>query len=281
MISRQYRPAPDALIFDMDGLLLDTERVDRKAFEDACRDAGWRSPAMNVYEDSIGVTGPDIEMILRNGYGPEFPWEAVSTIWRRRRLDHMENRPADVKPGAVELLTYAEKTHMPCGLATSTRSGLTATKLALSGLDKYFPVLVTGDDVRRGKPDPEAYVTAAGRLGYHPKRCWAVEDSANGVRSALAAGCHVFQVPDLVAPSPDVRRLGHEVAETLHDVLEAMREATERSTGSSPSHRTTLVQQACYLTRTKSRDDRQSRRAKRRQQPTDRAQQQSAAQPDE
>ena len=171
MVSRQYRPAPDALIFDMDGLLLDTERVDRKAFEDACRDAGWRSPAMNVYEDSIGVTGPDIEMILRNGYGPEFPWEAVSTIWRRRRLDHMENRPADVKPGAVELLTYAEKRHMPCGLATSTRSGLTATKLALSALDKYFPVLVTGDDVRRVKPDPEAYVTAAGRLGYHPKRC--------------------------------------------------------------------------------------------------------------
>ena len=237
MISRELRPTPDALIFDMDGLILDTERVDRKAFEDACRDAGWQSPDMNVYADCIGVTGPEVEAILRNGYGPGFPWEAVRRVWRRRYNDHMENRPADVQPGAVELLMYANEKDVPCGLATSTGSSLTATKLALSGLKRYFSVLVTGDDVRRGKPDPEPYVTAAGRLGYLPSRCWALEDSANGVRSALAAGCHVIQVPDLVVPSPELRRLGHEVAETLHDVLEALREATERKNEASPGER--------------------------------------------
>ena len=190
---------------------------------------------MTVYADCIGTTGPEVEVILRNGYGPAFPWEAVREIWRRRYHDHMENRPADVKAGAVEFLTYANEKDVPCGLATSTGSSLTATKLELSGLDRYFSVIVTGDDVRRGKPDPEPFVTAARRLGHHPTRCWALEDSANGLRSALAAGCQVFQVPDLVIPSANLRCLGHEVAETLHDVLEALREATDGRTGPSPA----------------------------------------------
>ena len=163
-----------------------------------------------------------------------------STTSRRRYHDHMENRPADVKAGAVELLTYANEKDVPCGLATSTGSSLTATKLELSGLDRHFSVIVTGDDVRRGKPNPEPFVTAARRLGQHPTRCWALEDSANGVRSALAAGCQVFQVPDLVIPSTKLRRLGHEVAETLHDVLEALREATYGRTGPSPAVASTV-----------------------------------------
>ena len=79
-------------------------------------------------------------------------------------------------------------------------------KLALSGLDGYSPVLVTGDEVQRGKPDPEAFVTAAERLRVRPDRCWAIADSANGVRSALAAGCHLFQVPDLVKPTAELMR---------------------------------------------------------------------------
>ena len=100
----RHRPIPEALIFDMDGLLLDTERVDRDAFVAACREVGWQSPDMTVYADCIGTTGPTIETILRKGYGPEFPWEAVRTIWRQRYLDQMESRPADVKPGVVETL---------------------------------------------------------------------------------------------------------------------------------------------------------------------------------
>ncbi len=95
-----------------------------------------------------------------------------------------------------------------------------------AGLDDYFSVRVTGDAVQRGKPGPEPYSTAAERLGTRPERCWALEDSANGVRSALAAGCRAFQVPDLVEPFEQLRGLGHEVVDTLHDVLEALREAS-------------------------------------------------------
>ncbi|MDE0191876.1 MAG: HAD family phosphatase [Gammaproteobacteria bacterium] len=221
----RHRVYPDALIFDMDGLLLGTERLYRDSFEEACHDAGWPSPDMTVYANSIGATLSEGATILRDGYGPSFPWEAVRGMWRKRLLEHAGNRPADVKSGAMELLSYCRERGIPCGLATSTHSRLAARKLALARLDGYFSVRVTGDAVHRGKPDPEPYSTAAERLGIRPERCWAMEDSANGARSALAAGCRVFQVPDLIEPSEQLRGLGHEVVDTLYDVLEALREA--------------------------------------------------------
>ena len=144
---RSRTGAPDALVFDMDGLLLDTERISWDAFEEACQDAGWPSPELAIYARCI------------------------------------------------------------------------------AGLDAYFPVRVTGDMVRRGKPDPEPDLVAAERLGADPARCWALEDSANGVRSACAAGFEVFQVPDLVAPPLELRRLGHTVLDALYDAIDELRVA--------------------------------------------------------
>ena len=216
---------PAALAFDMDGLLLDTERIARDAFEAACREAGWPSPDRAVYARCIGGRGENEGAILRAGYGPDFPWEAVRDGWRRRYRDHVEQRAVPVKPGALELLSYCRENGIPCGLATSTRSELARTKLALAGLDRYFAVRVTGDMVRRGKPEPEPYLTVADRLGAPPGQCWAFEDSSAGVRSACAAGFEVFQVPDLVPPHPELRRLGHTVLCSLHDAIDALRES--------------------------------------------------------
>ena len=217
--------APDALVFDMDGLLLDTERIARDAFEAACRDAGWPSPDLAVYARCIGGTGWDEGAIFRAGYGPDFPWEAVRDGWRRRYHAHVEHRAVSVKPGALELLAYCWECGLPCALATSTRAELAQTKLGLAGLDGYFPIRVTGDMVRRGKPDPEPYLLAAERIGIAPERCWAFEDSSNGVRSAHAAGFEVFQVPDLVEPPLELRRLGHTVLESLYDAIDQLRES--------------------------------------------------------
>ena len=114
---------------------------------------------------------------------------------------------------------------MPCALATSTQGPLAETKLTLAGLHEYFVARVTGDLVRRGKPHPEPYLAAAARLGLEAHECWALEDSENGVRSAMAAGCQTIQVPDLVAPSETVRALGHDIVESLLDVLSRLEKA--------------------------------------------------------
>lgn len=224
-------PVPDALVFDMDGLLLDTERIARHAFEEACRAAGWADPDLGVYARCIGGTGADEGEILRAGYGPDFPWDAVRDGWWRRYHEHVEHRAVPVKPGATELLSYCVESRLPCALATSTRAALAQRKLSLAGLDGYFAIRVTGDMVLRGKPHPEPYLSAAERLGARPERCWAFEDSANGVRSACAAGFEVFQVPDLVEPVPELRRLGHTVLESLYDAIDELRARNEAWVG--------------------------------------------------
>ena len=214
---------PQALIFDMDGLLLDTESIYQQIFEHACSQVGWPSPNMAIYSQCMGAPEREIEEILRKFYGPSFPYEAVEKIWRESYVEHFLKRPVDVKPGARELLSYCRNKDIPCGLATSTNAQLAARKLALAELGHFFSVIVTADDVRRGKPDPEPFSTAAQRLGISPEHCWALEDSPHGVHSAMGAGCQVFQVPSLVEPSQELRALGHTIVDSLQDVLRALR----------------------------------------------------------
>ncbi len=225
MTRRRTEQSPTALIFDLDGLLLDTETIARKTFVQACHHVGWYRTDIDIYMRCVGRHGPEIGEILKDGYGQDFPWEEIGPLCQRLYHEFVDHRPADIKPGAVELLTYAAQNQFPCGLATSPHAHTAESKLTLSKLSSYFSVVVTGDDVKQSKPNPEPYLLAAERLGVDAHLCWAFEDSENGVRSAVDAGCTVFQVPDLVEPSPEFRRLGHEVVNSLHDVLTSLKHA--------------------------------------------------------
>ncbi|MCY4095593.1 MAG: HAD family phosphatase [Gammaproteobacteria bacterium] len=221
--TKLYRPT--ALIFDLDGLLLDTETIARNAFLDACNEVGWEQTDFDVYVQCIGRHGPEIGDVLKAGYGSDFPWEEIGPITQRRYHEYIDHKPADIKPGASEILAFAEECGIPCGLATSSRHPTTNSKLSLSNLREFFSIVVTGDDVGQSKPHPEPYLLTAKRLNVSANECWALEDSENGVRSAVSAGCIVFQVPDLVQPSPQLRRLGHQVVDSLHDVLAVLKQA--------------------------------------------------------
>ena len=216
---------PTALIFDLDGLLLNTETIARNAFLEACDEVGWNRTDFDVYVQCIGRHGPEIGDVLKAGYGADFPWEEIGPITQRLYHEYIDHRPADIKPGAGELLSYATENEIPCGVATSSRMRTAIPKLSLSNVDTFFSVVVSGDDVAHSKPHPEPYLLAAKRLGVSANQCWALEDSENGVRSAVSAGCTVFQVPDLVQPTPQLRQLGHDVVDSLHDVLAALKQA--------------------------------------------------------
>lgn len=225
MDTRTVTRSPSALIFDLDGLLLDTETIARNAFLEACNQVGWYKTEMDVYVQCIGRHGPEIGEILKNGYGSDFPWEEIGPICQRLYHEFVDHRPAEIKPGAFEILSYANEKQIPCGLATSSHRPTANSKLALSKLDRFFSIVVTSEDVEQGKPHPEPYVSAASRLGVSADQCWALEDSENGVRSAISAGCKVFQVPDLVAPSEQLHGLGHEICNSLLDVLAVLKQA--------------------------------------------------------
>jgi HAD superfamily hydrolase (TIGR01509 family) len=128
-----------------------------------------------------------------------------------------------VKPGALELVAWAKGQGLPVAVATSTRRGRAEHHLARVDLLHRLDALVTRDDVVAAKPAPEPYLLAAARLGVAPGAALALEDSANGVRSAAAAGVPVVMVPDVLAPTDELRRLAIGVAPDLHAVLALLR----------------------------------------------------------
>jgi len=206
----------------MDGLLLATEQLALDLFEAACRAHGI-APNRSIYYRCIGTRDETTRRIIQDGYGPSFPYEKVHATWMRAYHDHVLARPVPARPGAAEILALTESLGLKVALATSTRRSTAERKLALAGFDRYFDCIVGGDEVARGKPDPDPYLIAAERLGVYAPDCWAIEDSDNGVRSAHGAGMWVIQVPDLLPPGPDVADLGHCVLPSLDDVSALLR----------------------------------------------------------
>lgn len=213
---------PAAVVFDMDGLLLDTERLARDAFLEACELLGLTVDDA-VYARCIGSTPLGTREILREALGVGFDFGALDRHWDDRYRRRIEAAPVDLKPGARELLDDLAALGIPRGLATSTGRPMATRKLTGAGVLSYFSCLVCGGETARGKPHPDPYLAAVSALGVPADAAWALEDSENGVRAALAAGLTVIQVPDLVAPSEAVLTLGHTVMSSLQDVREALR----------------------------------------------------------
>lgn len=203
-----------AAIFDMDGLLLDTERVCQQAFRDACKFLSL--PFLEeTYLSIIGCNAQGIEAILTKGYGDRIAYEPLRKAWMDRYNPIVTTQAIPVKKGVVALLTWLKENDVPMAVATSTHRELAITKLKLAGLYEYFDSLATGCEVEKGKPHPEIFLLAASRLNIAPELCLAFEDSNNGVRSAVAANMLVFQVPDLVSPCAEVKQFGHRIVDSL------------------------------------------------------------------
>ncbi|MDD9158379.1 HAD family phosphatase [Aliivibrio sp. S4TY2] len=207
-----------AAIFDMDGLLLDTERVCMGIFKEACE-------AQNVpfieelYLSIIGCNAKRIEQLFREGYGPNVDYPALNQEWRVRYTAVVKHQAIPVKEGVIELLEWLKAHKTPMAVATSTQHDIAIKKLELAGLDGYFDVLATGCEVEHGKPHPEIYFLAAERLGIAADACLAFEDSNNGTHAAVAANMITYQIPDLVEPSAEVIKLGHQILPSMIDVL--------------------------------------------------------------
>ena len=213
----------DAAIFDMDGLLLDTERVCMRVFKQAC--AAQNVPFLeDVYLSIIGCNSAGIEKILRDGYGAGLDYPALHSEWKERYKAIVMHQAIPIKEGVVELLEWFKHHNIALAVATSSNQEVALTKLRLAKLDHYFSTITTGCEVKHGKPDPEIYLLAAERLAIEPSRCLAFEDSNNGTKAAVAANMQTYQVPDLVKPSDEIIALGHEVYPSLSHALQKLKE---------------------------------------------------------
>ncbi|MCD1191014.1 haloacid dehalogenase [Vibrio cholerae] len=208
-----------AAIFDMDGLLLDTERVCMRVFQEACTACGLPFQ-QEVYLSVIGCNAKTINGILSQAYGEDLP--RLHNEWRQRYNAVVMHEAIPHKDGVIALLEWLKARSIPIAVATSTQKEVALIKLQLAGLDHYFANITTGCEVTQGKPHPEIYLLAAERLGVEPQQCLAFEDSNNGIKAAMAAQMQAFQIPDLVKPSPEVIALGHPICTSLNEVIDLL-----------------------------------------------------------
>lgn len=207
------------MIFDMDGLMLDTERLAARAWSDAA-DALGVAFDMTLALAMVGRNFADCAAMVRAHYGAGYPVDALLGRWHATYDAIVEREGLALKPGVHELLDWLDAHAIPCAVATSTRAERARAKLARTALLPRFRDVVGGDEVARGKPAPDIYAEAARRLGAVAHECLVLEDSEPGVRGALAAGMAPIMVPDLHPPSPALLAIDLLVLPTLHAVRE-------------------------------------------------------------
>ncbi len=210
---------PDAVIFDMDGLMIDSERVSIACWSQAAHELALPFPE-GFWLRMVGLGDRDCERLLLQTVNAE----QVAALFARCH-DLYEARTQQglpLRPGILEILQLLRDHGVPRAVATSTRQPRASRKLAAAGLLPFFEVVVTSSDVSRPKPAPDIYLLAAQKLGKDPARCLALEDSPAGIRAAVGAGMTAIQVPDLVHPDEELRALGHRIVGSLLDARQLL-----------------------------------------------------------
>lgn len=209
----------EAVIFDMDGVLFDTEKL--------CMDswiaiAGERNmPDMEVFfPRCIGRNLTDTRILFDEFYGEKYDYEEFRKQASAWFHGYIEKNGVPVKKGVKELLEYLRRGGYKIGLASSTSRHSVEDHLERAGIREYFQSLTTGDMVEHSKPRPDIYLMACKSLEVNPAQTMAIEDSPNGIRAAHAAGMIPVMVPDLIAPDQEMREKSSLICD---DLLEVMR----------------------------------------------------------
>ena len=207
------------VIFDMDGVIFDSERAYINAFRDICEQDGVPFIEEACIE-CIGANWNKTKLIYEKWYGED--WDFPYYYDKVREV--LGKLVFPLKPGVFELLDCLKNDHSKIALASSTREVTVRRMLSYADLLKYFDVVICGDMVSHSKPHPEIFLTAAERLGAEPSKCFVIEDSYNGIRCAHNAGMRPIMVPDILQPDEEIKSLAEVVLPTLNEVIPYIKE---------------------------------------------------------
>ena len=207
---------PRAFVFDMDGVLFNTEDLYLEALVRAANGLGVEAP-VELYTGSIGTSSEATRARLTEHFGDEFDMDG---LWKSAagHFSHLADTRLCLKPGVMEVLDLLDNLQIPAAIATSSKPEKVNHHLGAHGLEHRFRAVAAKGSYARSKPHPDPFLTAAGFLGTDPVFCVALEDSHTGVRSAASAGMMTIMVPDMLEPSEEMRVLCAHVALDLHEV---------------------------------------------------------------
>ena len=205
-----------AIIFDMDGTMFDTESIYHKGWKLMAERYGQvHNPDFQIA--ACGTTGETMIRIVNDFYpgidAKSFIKDCSKWVEAQVRMELPE------KPGLHEILDFAQKQGWKMAVASGSRLEMIEHNLKKAGIDGMFDAIASGHEVENGKPAPDVFLLAAERLGVNPAECYVIEDGANGVKAALAAGCATFMVPDIIQPDEELRQNCLAICDTLLDVM--------------------------------------------------------------
>lgn len=207
-------------IFDMDGLMFDTERVYRCSWITALEKRGLTAQE-GFLQDIVGTRGQKILDVISSYYPSIEPQTYYQEVVRMVREETGANLPE--KQGIHEILEYFKEKGIPVAVASSSPPELIRRNLVNAGMEELVDFWISGKNVAHGKPEPDIFLASADALGLKPEECYVFEDGINGVLAGLAAGCRTIMVPDVQKPTQEILDRGVPVYESLVEVLEAIK----------------------------------------------------------
>lgn len=213
----------EAVVFDMDGLIFDSERVVKNSWDAAGDRLGYGKLGDNIYH-TLGFSIVKRKIYFTEKYGADFPFETFAEHSREAFYTEVKEEGLPVKRGVKELLEYLHQHNYLAAVATSSRTAYAKRSLEQAGIIDQFNVTVFGEMAKESKPAPDIYLLACDLLQKEPSNCLALEDSPNGIRSASAAGLCPVMIPDLVEPEEELLPLLFAKKRSLLEVIPFLKE---------------------------------------------------------
>lgn len=213
----------EGVIFDMDGLMIDTEYLTYKFFRRHAAEMGY-DLTLDIFKPSVGRRTPDSKIYYKSVFGQDFDFDLL----RQKNLDdlhkYMKENGVPKKRGIVELLEFLKKSKIKCAVASSTSKPVAEKCLENAGLLDYFEAGIYGNMVENGKPAPDIFIAAAAALGIPCERCLCLEDSYNGIRAGHSAKMVTIMVPDMLPPTKEMQEKCYAIVPDLLKVIDIIRE---------------------------------------------------------
>lgn len=210
------------VIFDMDGLMFDTEKIVLRNWSLVMKENGF-DYSTDIYKKTVGLRHAETEKLYRSIYGESFDYQTLRKKVSQMYIEYTEKYGVPHKEGLSELLKYLKGNKILTAVATSTREESASRTLKIAGVTEYFDAFMFGDTVKNGKPDPEIFERARLLLGTEKENTMALEDSINGVKSAYFAGLKTVMIPDMVKPDSDTEKLLYYRCKNLKEIIDIIK----------------------------------------------------------